>query len=523
MTTCVIYARVSTVKQAEKELPIQSQIDKCWKKAESLGAEIQKVFTDEGISGASTNRPAFNQSITYCETFDVDYFICWSTSRFARDALEAKLNKRRLVECGTQIIYVSQHIEQNDSGFIFEGVLELFDEYFSRQVAEDTKRSMIANAQRGYYNGGFVTYGYQLSTVPENPKKSRLVPNPLEIGTLKRIFELKLNSYGGKQIAELMNGEGRLNRGKRWTKTTVLELLRNERVAGRVAFGKKSRQGKLPRSEWVIVDSHEPVIDPKVFDTIQEMMDKQTIKAIKTGGSAKSTRLFTGILKCGKCGQSMKIERAKGATKIYYYYNCGTKKAGNGCENRRINVSIFDPWMVDVICEEVLTESNLKSVLIQLNDLCGSWAKRKRDNINDLVRQITELQKRNSRLYEMLEDDSGVYDLQDLAPRLRSNNDAIKKLSTALALAERQTAPELKTTKKDLADLSEVLVDIIKTSQNPSKVREFFKTFIDTIELQDDEIKVTYRPEALVASRSGKVPSKDGWLPLPDSNGGPAD
>jgi site-specific DNA recombinase len=523
MTTCVIYARVSTAKQAEKELPVQSQIEKCRIHAESLGAEVKKIFTDEGISGASDNRPAFQQAISYCENFDVDYFICWSTSRFARNALEAKLNKRRLATSNTKVGYVSQNIDTGDSGFIYEGMLELFDEYYSRQVSQDTTRSMIANAQRGYFNGGFLTYGYQLEKVLGEKNKNRLIPNPMEAPTVNRIFELKMSGYGGRQIAELLNAEGRLNRGKKWNKTSVLVLLRNERVVGRIAFGKKSRAGALPRSEWILVDSHEPIVNLELYNAVQKTMDEQTPAASKDAGSPKSTRFFTGILKCGKCGKSMRIEKAKGATKNYYYYNCSTKQQGRGCENRRINSDIFDPWMTDLICSEVLTERNLKDLLLQLNDLCGSWAQKKRDRCNEIIQQIREYERKNSRLYELLEADSGDYNLQDLAPRLRSNNETVRKLNTELALAETEKPPTLEILESDLTELSELLTDIIKTTNNPGKVREFFKTFIDSIVLQGNEITVKYRPEALMSVNSEVVPSEEKWLPLPDSNGGPAD
>ena len=511
--TCVIYARVSTAKQAEKELPVQSQVDKCRQHAQELGATVAKVFTDEGISGTSDNRPAFQQAITYCENFDVDFFICWSTSRFARNSLEAKLNKRRLASSNTKIAYVSQNIDDGDSGFIYEGILELFDEYYSRQVSQDTKRSMIANAQKGYFNGGHVTYGYQLKPSITDRKKQVLKPNPLETGTVNRIFELKLSGYGGKQIAEILNGEGRLKRGSKWTKTTVLELLRNERVVGRIAFGKKGREGSLPRSEWIVVDSHEPIVSMQTFDAVQKIMDEQNNVGVKEAGSAKSTRFFTGILKCGKCGASMTIESAKGATKFYYYYNCKTKKQGKGCEDRRINTAIFDPWMVDVICAEVLTEQNLRSLLVQLNDLCGSWAKKKREKCQEIAAQIRDLERRNSRLYELLEDPDGDYNVQDLGPRLRSNNASIRKLTTELTLAEQEQPPQLDITEKDLSELSELLIDIIKTTNNPSKVRSFFRSFINSIQLKDDEIFVEYRPEALISANSGIVHSEKKWLP----------
>ena len=46
-----------------------------------------------------------------------------------------------------------------------------------------------------------ITYGYQLKPSITDRKKQVLKPNPLETGTVNRIFELKLSGYGGKQIA----------------------------------------------------------------------------------------------------------------------------------------------------------------------------------------------------------------------------------------------------------------------------------------------------------------------------------
>ncbi|MTI15219.1 recombinase family protein [Sansalvadorimonas verongulae] len=107
----VIYLRVSTGKQAEKELPLESQLDQCEKKASDLGATVEQVFRDEGLTARNDNRPAFQSALTYCESFDIDYFICWSTSRFARNRLEAQLNKRRLSDSGTDVAYVSVNIK----------------------------------------------------------------------------------------------------------------------------------------------------------------------------------------------------------------------------------------------------------------------------------------------------------------------------------------------------------------------------------------------------------------------------
>ena len=42
--TAVIYARVSTARQAEEELPLESQIQQCKAKAAELGARIDRIL-----------------------------------------------------------------------------------------------------------------------------------------------------------------------------------------------------------------------------------------------------------------------------------------------------------------------------------------------------------------------------------------------------------------------------------------------------------------------------------------------
>ena len=89
MKRAVIYARVSTDKQADEGLSIDSQIDSCRRKAEQLGAVVLHVFRDEGISGTTDARPGFRTAINRCAVGDVDFMICWSSSRFARDQHDA--------------------------------------------------------------------------------------------------------------------------------------------------------------------------------------------------------------------------------------------------------------------------------------------------------------------------------------------------------------------------------------------------------------------------------------------------
>jgi len=82
--TAIIYTRVSTARQADDGLPIESQIEQGYKKAAALDADVVRVFTDAGISGRTDERPSFREAVRYCKAYSVEYFICWSTLSKAR-------------------------------------------------------------------------------------------------------------------------------------------------------------------------------------------------------------------------------------------------------------------------------------------------------------------------------------------------------------------------------------------------------------------------------------------------------
>lgn len=181
----VIYARVSTARQADDGLPVASQIERCRDKAAALGAEVVKVFRDDGISGRTTQRPAFQEALDFCDRGGVDYFVCWSTSRFARNRLDAALNKRLLVKMGVKLAYASQDFGESDDAWLTEAITEIIDEQYSRTIAKDTRRSMAKNAQDGFFNGGRVPFGFRPAPVG---RRKRLEIDAGESATVSAVF-----------------------------------------------------------------------------------------------------------------------------------------------------------------------------------------------------------------------------------------------------------------------------------------------------------------------------------------------
>ncbi len=492
--TAIIYTRVSTHHQADKELPLESQMDQCLEKARSLGAEVIGVFSDQGKSGSSDKkRSEFVNALDFCDSVSPDYFICWNTSRFARNRLDAQLNKRRLAKAGTQLQYVSVSIDHDTSaGLLHEGILELFDEYMTHQVATDTRRSMVQNAKKGYFNGGRPPYGYDSVPAPDNAKRRVLVVNEREADICRQIFQMKLEGLGGHSIARLLNAKGQIYRDRPWARRSICNLLRNERVAGLLAFGKTKNGVKVDREEWIMVESHEPIIDRDKFDAVQQIMDEE-VKDTRVPHNTNYA--FSGLLECGACGSRMLIEGARGRTKTYRYYNCGAASRGTGCKHRRLHADELDSWLLDIVASRILSPRNIRELSTDLATMRNQWSKDVGKQKQTLARELQEKKTANDRLYQLLETSPDL-DVADIAPRLKENNGHVERLQHELNELERRKPPQPVENEKELC---QILKDVVKNS-DPRIVRAFLGHVIDKVVIGEKTIEVAYRPELLLTA-----------------------
>ncbi|WP_369826960.1 recombinase family protein [Nitrosovibrio sp. Nv6] len=521
--TAIIYARVSTSRQADDGLPIASQIEQGHKKAGLLGALVVRVFTDAGISGRTDERPAFRDAVAYCKAYGVDYFVCWSTSRFARNKLDAALYKRDLEKCGTRVVYVSVDLDnRTDSGWMMESMLEIFDEHYSRQVSADTLRSMIKNARDGYFNGGRVPFGYM--AVPDG-KRKRLAVLDVEAQIIRDLFGLYVEGIGCKAIAMTLNERARLRRGMRWNKNVVTATLKNEVYTGKVVFNRTdSRTGRArSREEWIITQSHPAIIEEGVFMSVQELFGERT--PVDGGGSPHSGLVFTGLLRCGKCGLAMRSENGTGRSRRYHYYNCQTAQKGGGCENRRIAAPDLDQWLIQAIMDKVLTRERLVETISELHEITGRWVKDRARRREEIVKTLRDVESRLKKLFDVLElHGKDAPNMGDLTERLRELKQQRSSLDLQLVTIEEEEIPIIPITESDVQEMADLLRDIVETTGDQKKLRLFFSSFIDQIVVNDKGVRIEYRAEKLV-NQTGfdTVRSKARWLPDQGSNLGPAD
>lgn len=514
--TAVIYARVSSAKQAEEELPISSQLEQCRQKAESLGAGVVKIYTDEGISGRSDSRPAFQDAILHCETEQTDYLVTWSSSRFARNKVDAGFYKKRLATAGVKIVYVSMEVDTDTTGgWLLDGVMEIFDELYSRQVSADTKRSLIKNAREGYWNGGRLPFGFSAIPDPENPKRKRLTANPDEAYLVKRIFELKADDlFGQKRITRWLNENGYTNRGRRWAKSTVQNLLHNESVIGKTVFGRKNSEKKTrPRDEWIIVDSHAPLIPVDLWDRVQEQLRCENNN--DEVDFRDTIHSFTGLLRCGQCGSRMQTESATGRSRRYWYYNCSASALEKIHKPRRIPAGKLDGSLKELVIWHIFSKDNIRSIFSDLRDISSTWAKGRDKRLADAVSRISLVKKKQSNLYDLLElHGIDAPNLGDLSRRLQENNEKVKIIEQEIKAIESEDPPRVDVSESDVDVLRDALIDVV-TNSEARMARAFLASFIDSVVIHDTTAEIVYHPQNLITGAPAPVLRGVVWLPDP--------
>lgn len=509
MTTkkAIILARVSTAGQAEEELPIESQVEASKAEAVRLGADVVKVFIEDGVSGRKVKRDIFQEAVDYCALFEIDYFILWNTARFARHRAIAAWTKFNLRKAGTEMVYVSQKINTaTDEGWLLEGLFELMDENYSRTVSKDTMRSMMKNARDGFFNGGRVPFGY---VAVADGKRKRLAILESEAMTVRRIFAECIGGAGTKVIALLLNQQGEHRRGELWTKNTVGYLLSNWVYAGYTVFNRRGGgAGKNAEEQWIKTKSHPAIVSEEEFGQVQKLLAMRAPETER--GSVHSDFLLTGLAKCGLCGMGMQIMTGKGRGGVLYsYYQCAGALKGKGCEQRALRADVCDQVVIEQLTRELLTRERLEELAADLAVVNANFAKERQGQRTLLVRRLRAAEAKRRNLLDVLEQHGrSAPNLADIADRLRERNAEIKAVEADLDQLER-AVPAPPVASVEIERLSTFMAGLLERGER-RKVREFLSTFIEAIEIpKEGPAELRARPDRLLMP----VRSEQKWLP----------
>lgn len=117
-----LYCRVSTGRQAERDLSIPDQLKQLRAHCQAKGWTVAQEYIESGASARDDRRLEFQQMVSEAvrgnNPFDV--ILCLTTSRFFRDATAARVYKRHLAKHGVRVVAIHQEVGNDALGALLK-------------------------------------------------------------------------------------------------------------------------------------------------------------------------------------------------------------------------------------------------------------------------------------------------------------------------------------------------------------------------------------------------------------------
>lgn len=358
-------------------------------------------FVDDGFSGANFNRPEFQRMMKLVTAGSIGTIITKDFSRLGRDYLEVgNYMEITFPMLGVRYIAVNERYDSKESGGATGGLSvalkNIVNAMYCRDASKKVRSAKLVLAKQGKYYASYAPFGYQKS----KEDKYVLEPDPIAAPVVKLIFEMaadgkkyteiasKLNEMGYDSILEyydrikVKRSHSRDVGQRRWSATSVMNILYNETYLGKVINNKTSynidtghKTVLNDEKDWIVVDNcHEPIIPQELFDKAHEMLGRREYQ--KKG----SRRWKPSLVRCGICGKGM----TKNGKKYY-------------CSNKHIRLDI------DYVEEHVLQALRLNAAasLDKLDMANGKGAKEDIESgVKALETSIDRLLKQKFTVYD---------------------------------------------------------------------------------------------------------------------------
>ena len=420
-----LYARLSHEKEENIErgtIETQMELMKNYVK-DHEDIVIEEEYYDASFTGTNFERPDFKRMLEDAKTGRINCIIVKDLSRLGRNYVEmGNYIERVFPFLNVRFIAVTDDFDSFRPGTdLMMPLKNIVNEFYAKDISKKVSTAHRRKWTTDEYMCGFAPYGYLKSKT----EKNRIVVDEATAGNVRLIYKLFLDGKGYTPIAKYLNEQGimsplmylkslgyqqNVRTNGVWTKTTVKSILTNQAYIGSAVHGKVviEKYNNIPLhatdpSEWVVVENtHEPLIDKKTFEKVQER-----VKEISDAYFAKEftkhppneMNLLKGKIVCGDCGKGMRLSPR--TTKSYVYF-CGTFSDGinpacsrHKIDQEEVNKAVFAQISNHMRCcidaLRVIRELNARSNGLKKYDVYEKAITRQRRELEKVNRNFSEL------------------------------------------------------------------------------------------------------------------------------------
>lgn len=387
-------------------------------------------------------------------------------------------------------------------------MLAIFDEYHSAENGKHVRRTMIANAVNGFWNGQTPPLGFRTYVVPQPRGKDRkkLEHDPETVDLVRYIFHTYLNGTangptGITALAQHLNERGERIRGKRFSVSNLHAILSNTAYIGYVTFNRRdSRTGEVrPENEWVPIPVP-PVVSEETFYAVRKQMADRDPR-MGEAAAKTNTNLLTKLAVCGcgdeGCGAGMMTSTGKSGQYRYYACAARVKKGADACVGRRVPMETLDRVVVDAVADHLTRPDRLNALLQTWLDRSVTAVSEREGELKRLRSRLTQLDGESARVIKLVR--SGICSPDDpqIATELANIRAQRASAEADIAVVERQLeAGDRRITPAVVAEFGDLLGRKLR-GPDPKVRREYIHLLVDRIEVGAREIRIRGRNSAL--------------------------
>jgi len=393
------------------------------------GWNLQDIYTDDGYSGTTFERPDFKRMIGDIEAGKINLVITKDLSRLGRNyVMTGQYTDFVFPQYGVRYIAINDSYDSAKEDNDIAPFKNILNEMYAKDISKKIKSSRTLSAKQGKFMGSQPPFGYIKS--PDN--KYLLVPDEDVAEIVKRIFKLYAMGDSGRHIASVLNDEGipspavyHYNKSgkihpnpkvsKTWGSATIMQLLKNQVYLGNMVQGKrkvtsfKTKQRILTNSDdWIVVEgTHEPLVDVQTWNTVHKrILENQKHKRHKVCHTGEVS-LFSGIAKCADCGSAMIFNTKRQDGRIYHIYKC-SRYANHGksvCSIHTVPFSLLEETVLhDIQNNAKLAVADRDTLLQRLMNYGNREQERERlrleKNLCEVKNRTKEIDGLSQRLFE---------------------------------------------------------------------------------------------------------------------------
>src|SRR6266508_759699 len=321
---CILYARVSTDKQAEKELSIPAQLQAMRDYARQQGWTVVDEFTEPGASAKTAARPQLQRLLARVGTHevDVDVVLVHKIDRLARNVYDHAMSKALRQQNRVRLASVVENVDESVSGELIENIMASIAQFYSANLSEEVKKGMRQKVLKGGWPHR-PPRGYAL--IRARSGTSAIEIHPTDGPLMKRAFELYATGwYSIQSLSQRLGKEGLLDRnGQPIAHAHLRRLLSSSFYTGVVRWHQLECPG-----------THPALISRELFDHVQKVIGERYRNPGPNGSSIPGFPL-RGLAICASCRGRMTGERHE----KWRYYRCSRQTYRRElCSARMCNV-----------------------------------------------------------------------------------------------------------------------------------------------------------------------------------------